>query len=95
MGGQKNSQAFWSHTFHQNSFSFRPPFGIDNVPHSGGPWRTWELTGGKEGEEPPAKTQLTIGAANVAAKAAEVVAEGQREDDLVGVGVHHLHYGPA
>lgn len=39
---------------HQNSFSFRPPFGIDNVPHSGQPWRQWELTGGKEGEEPPA-----------------------------------------
>lgn len=33
---------------------FRPPYGLDTNPVGGGlDWRTWELTGGKEGVEPP------------------------------------------
>jgi len=40
-------------TAHVRPFSFRPPWGIDNVPHSGSPWNTWRLTNGKDGQEPP------------------------------------------
>jgi peptide/nickel transport system substrate-binding protein len=33
---------------------FRPPYGLDTNPVGGGlAWRQWQLTGGKEGEEPP------------------------------------------
>lgn len=34
---------------------FRPPYGLDTNPLGGGAaWRTWELSNGAEGEEPPA-----------------------------------------
>jgi peptide/nickel transport system substrate-binding protein len=33
--------------------SFRPPWGIDNVPHSGSLWHQWYLSDGAEGVEPP------------------------------------------
>lgn len=33
--------------------SFRPPWGIDTVPHSGALWHRWYTTDGAEGEEPP------------------------------------------
>jgi len=33
--------------------SFRPPWGIDNVPHSGALWHQWYLSDGAEGVEPP------------------------------------------
>jgi len=33
---------------------FRPPYGLDTNPVGGGlAWRQWDLSGGKEGEEPP------------------------------------------
>jgi len=35
---------------------FRPPYGLDTNPVGGGmAWRTWQLTDGAEGEEPPAE----------------------------------------
>lgn len=37
---------------------FRPPYGLDTNPVGGGmAWRTWQLTDGAEGEEPPAEFQ--------------------------------------
>ncbi len=45
---------------HVRPFNFRPPWGIDNVPHSGAPWNTWRLTNGKEGTEPPAEIKELI-----------------------------------
>jgi peptide/nickel transport system substrate-binding protein len=35
---------------------FRPPYGLDTNPVGGGlAWRTWQLTNGAQGEEPPAE----------------------------------------
>lgn len=45
---------------HVNAYNFRPPWGIDNVPHSGAPWNTWRITGGEEGQEPPPELQELI-----------------------------------
>lgn len=55
----------WSHMVMQ------PAWGLDAMPHSGGPWRKWELTGGKQGEEPPPAVKDLMSAAQAWLKSAK------------------------